>query len=408
MIDRHVHRRELERLLKQNPIVALLGTPQAGKTTLAKGLVGSERESTHFFDLESPADTARLADAFLALEPLRGLVVLDEIQRRPDIFGVLRRLVDRPRFPARFLVLSGASPDFLRQSSESLAGRMAYYELPGIALTEVTPREADRLWLRGGFPLSYTARSYGKSYEWRGEFVRRFLERDLPQLGIAIPAATLERFLSMLAHYHAQVWNSSELARALGVSHHTAKRYLDVLEATLILRSLKPWNANIRKRQVKSPKVYIRDSGILHRLLGVASREALDRHPKVGASWEGFWLENVIQALALEDRQCYFWGTHVGHEIDLIVEKDATLRGFEIKRTSAPSLTPSIKVALEDLGVSRIDVIHAGPESFPLAEQVQAVSAARLLNELYTRDRREPVQAGLFEPELTGLREGLA
>ena len=382
MIQRNTHLSELGRLLKSNPVVAMLGARQVGKTTLAKTLVNRRKGPTHFFDLESPVDIAQLADPILALAQLRGLVVLDEIQRRPEIFPAIRVLADRQRSPARFLVLGSASPELLRQSSESLAGRVAHYELPGIALTEIKPQEADRLWLRGGFPRSFTASSNRESFEWRANFVRTFLERDVPQLGIGIPSVTLDRFWSMLAHYHAQVWNGSELARAFGVSHHTVWRYLEVLESTFMLRSLKPWSANLKKRQVKSPKVYLRDSGILHRFLGVTTRRARDRHPKVGASWEGFVIENVIQALSLEGRQCYFWGTHGGHEIDLIVEQGASLRGFEVKRTSAPSLTRSMKVALDDLGLSRIDVIHAGEESFPLAERVQAISASRLLEEI--------------------------
>ena len=318
----------------------------------------------------------------LALEPLQGVVVLDEIQRRPDLFPVLRVLVDRPRNPARFLVLGSASPALLRQSSESLARRVAHYELPGIALTEIEPNESDMLWLRGGFPRSFTAADDGESFEWRADFVRTFLERDVPQLGIAIPSATLDRFWSMLAHYHAQVWNGSELARAFGVSHHAVRRYLDALVSTFMVRNLRAWRANIKKRQVKAPKVYVRDSGIVHRFLGVATREGLDRHPKVGASWEGFVLENVILTLGLEDRQCYYWRTHTGAEIDLVVDEGVSLRGFEIKRSAAPSLTPSMRIGLTDLGLSRIDVIHAGTASYRLAKQVRAVPFSKILAEI--------------------------
>ena len=268
MIGRGGHKSKLELLISRNPVVALLGARQVGKTTLARVLASRCNVPVHFFYLESPVDVARLADAMLALEPLQGIVVLDEIQRRPDLFPVLRDLVDRPRNPARFLVLGSASPEFLRQSSESLAGRVAYYELPGIALTEIEPNESDMLWLRGGFPRSFTAADDGESFEWRADFVRTFLERDVPQLGIAIPSATLDRFWSMLAHYHAQVWNGSELARAFGVSHHAVRRYLDALVSTSMVWNLKPWQANIKKRQVKAPKIYVRDSGIVHRFLG--------------------------------------------------------------------------------------------------------------------------------------------
>ena len=318
----------------------------------------------------------------LALERLQGLVVLDEIQRRPDLFPVLRVLADRQENPARFLVLGSASPDLLRQSSESLAGRVAYYELPGLSSFEVGAAGLDLLWLRGGFPRSLTAADDDESFEWRANFVRTFLERDVPQLGIAIRSATLDRFWSMLSHYHAQIWNGSELARAFGVSHHAVRRYLEALESTFMVRLLRPWAANIKKRQVKAPKVYVRDSGIVHRFLGLATPEALERHPKVGASWEGFVLENLIQGLGFEDRQCYYWRTHTGAEIDLVVNEGVSLRGFEIKRSSAPRMTPSMRNALSDLGLSRIDVIHAGRETYPLTKQVRAIPFSKILDEI--------------------------
>ena len=382
MIPRDGHRKALEHLLSRAPVVVLLGARQVGKTTLARDVVRRRKGPTHVFDLESSADVARLADPLLTLSPLRGLVVLDEIQRRPDVFPSLRVLADRPRRPARFLVLGSASPELLRQSAETLAGRVAHYELPGFRLPEVTRRDADRLWLRGGFPPSYTARSHADSFRWRGDFIRTFLERDVPQLGIAIPSGVLERFWSMLAHYHAQVWNGAELGRAFGVSHHAVRRYLDALESTFMLRSLKPWNANLKKRQVKSPKIYIRDSGLLHRLLGLTTRAELERHPKIGASWEGFIIENVIQALGVDGRQCHFWATHSGAEIDLVVQEGTRLRGFEIKRTSAPTLTRSMRSGIEDLELSRLDVIHAGAHSFPLAKHVRAMAAERILDDL--------------------------
>ncbi len=386
MIRRESHTKAVERLIARNPVVAVIGARQVGKTTLAREIAqrGAKRRkgAVHFFDLESSADLARLADPLLALSSLRGLVVLDEIQRRPNLFPTLRVLADRPRRPARFLILGSASSDLLRQSDESLAGRIAYYELPGLSLSEVTSKRIGRLWLRGGFPRSFTARSDADSYQWRKDFVQTFLERDVPQLGIAIASTTLNRFWSMLAHYHAQVWNASELARAFGVSHHAVRRYLDALQATFMVRNLQPWSANLRKRQVKSPKVYIRDCGLLHRFLGVKTAAALERHPKVGASWEGFIIENLISALGADDRQCYFWATHSGAEIDLIVQQGARLRGFEVKRTTAPALTPSMRSAIADLSLSRIDVIHAGEDTFPLAKRVRAVAANRMLDDL--------------------------
>ena len=382
MVPRKAHLGNIEALLRDSPVVALIGARQVGKTALARQLVQQYGAPAHVFDLESSADLARLADPLLALSPLRGLVVLDEVQRRADLFPTLRVLADRRPLPARFLVLGSASPHLLRQSSESLAGRVAYYELPCLALSETGSAEMEKLWLRGGFPASFTARSHAASYRWRGDFVRTFLERDIPQLGIAIPGATLERFWAMLAHYHAQVWNGSELARAFGVSHHAVRRYLDALEATFMVRSLKPWRANLAKRQVKSPKVYMRDSGLLHCLLDIDTREQVERHPKVGASWEGFVVENVIRALDADERQCYFWAAHSGAEIDLIVHRGGRLRGFEVKRTSSPTVTRSMRSACEDLELESLSVIHAGPDTFPLAEGIRAVAAERMLKDL--------------------------
>lgn len=383
MIERLEHHRKIVQLLRDNPVVAILGARQVGKTTLARE-IASGRKRAHLFDLERAPDLARLADPELALGPLRGLVILDEIQRRPEIFAALRVLADRPRTPARFLVLGSASLDLMQQSSESLAGRIAFYQLPGLSLSEVGSISLDRLWLRGGFPRSYTARSIAASVQWRDDFVRTFLERDVPQLGIRIPAATLDRFWSMLSHYHGQLWNGSELARAFGVSHHVVRRYLEALEATFMVRTLKPWMANLGKRQVKSPRIYLRDSGILHHFLNTQSLRDLERHPKVGASWEGFIIEALLQHLGVDDRHSYFWRTHQGAEIDLIVQRGGKLRGFEIKRTVAPSVTPSMRTAIKDLGLDRIDVIHAGAETFALAPKIMAVAAF---------DLREKVEA---------------
>lgn len=381
MIERVAHRKAVERLLRDNPVVAILGARQVGKTTLALQ-IAERRRRFHLFDLERESDLSRLGDPELALGPLRGLVVLDEIQRRPDLFPALRVLADRPRTPARFLVLGSASPDLLRQSSETLAGRIAHFELPGLSLEETAPENLDRLWLRGGFPRSYTAASDRASASWRGDFVRTFVERDAPQLGINVPARTLERFWAMLAHYHGQIWNASELARAFGVSHHVVRRYLEALEATFLVRVLEPWSANLRKRQVKSPRIYLRDSGILHHFLDCPTMRDLERHPKVGASWEGFIVEALIRHLGLGARHCHFWRTHKGAEIDLVIRKGSRLRGFEIKRTTAPTVTPSMRTAISDLGLTKIDVIHAGAESFRLAPRIRAVAARRLLEDI--------------------------
>jgi len=382
VVPRDEHLQTVQRLLRDYPVVGLLGARQVGKTTLAGQIAARWSGPVHLFDLESSADVARLADPLLALQPLEGLVVLDEVQRRPELFPTLRVLADRHGRPASFLVLGSASPRLLRQTSESLAGRIAYHELPCLWLREVGAGALDDLWLRGGFPRSFTAASNTASYEWRRNFVQTFLERDMAQLGIRIAGATLERFWFMLAHYHAQVWNGSELARAFGVSNHTVRRYLETLHSTFMVRVLKPWHANLRKRQVKAPKVFVRDSGLLHRLLGIEDRVGLERHPKVGASWEGFVIENLVRCLGVEDSQCYFWRAHSGAEIDLVVESRGRLRGFEVKRTTAPRATRAMHTALADLGLGSLDIIHAGEHTFQVAPRIRAVSAQRLLDDL--------------------------
>jgi uncharacterized protein len=385
-IPRPRHEAQLRALLRTVPVVAILGARQVGKTTLARALGRSWPAGATVFDLEDSADLARLQDPKLVLSRCRGLVVLDEIHRRPDLFPALRVLADRPRRPARFLVLGSASPAMLRQSSESLAGRIAFHELAGFSLEEVGTARLERLWLRGGFPLSYLAPSEELSRSWRRNFVRTFLERDLPQLGVQIPATTLERFWSMLAHYHGQVWSSSEFARSFGVSDVTVRKYLDLLSATFVVRQLKPWSENLRKRQVKSPKVYLADSGLLHSLLGIQSMSDLERHPKVGASWEGLAIGTVASRLRARWDECFFWATHAGAEVDLLVVRGRTRLGFEIKRTTAPTVTRSMRVALEDLKLKRLDVIHAGDHTFPLAPRVRAVALRRVLEDLAPLD----------------------
>ena len=295
---------------------------------------------------------------------------------------MLRVLADRPDHPARFLILGSASPEFLRQSSETLAGRIIYQGLGGFALDEVGPRNLPALWLRGGFPRSYLAAGDAESMEWRRGLIRTFLDRDLPQLGVSIPAPTLHRFWTMIAHYHGQTWNGSELARALDVSQPTVRRYLDLLTAALVVRQLPPWYENIGKRQVKSPKVYITDSGLLHALLDLETREDLERHPKVGASWEGFALGEILARLGAFAEECFFWATHSGAELDLLVARGTRRLGFEFKRTTAPRLTPSIRSALEDLKLERLDLIHAGEKTFPLGERVRALPLHRIWEDL--------------------------
>ena len=363
-------------------MVAILGARQVGKTTLARTFGETWDGQVTHLDLENAADLALLADPALTLGSLRGLVVLDEIQRRPELFPVLRVLVDRPGAETRFLVLGSASPDLLRQSSESLAGRIGYHRLHGLALDEVGPAALDHLWLRGGFPRSFLAPGEAESVEWRHSFLQTFLERDLPQLGVRTPAETLRRFWSMVAHYHAQTWNGAEIARAFGVGDSSVRRYLDVLTSALVLRQLPPWHANLSKRQVRSPKVFVEDPGLLHTLLGIENSEDLERHPKVGASWEGFLVKEITEHLNARPEECFFWAAHTGGELDLLVVSGRKRLGFEIKRTTAPRLTRSMAAVVEDLDLESLDVIHAGEATFSLAKKVRAVAAHALLNEI--------------------------
>ncbi|UCC29401.1 MAG: ATP-binding protein [Phycisphaerales bacterium] len=382
MVPRGRHLTAVRRLLRQFPIVAILGARQVGKTTLALELLKRAKPSGERFDLEDPADLARLSDAKLALADHKGLVIIDEIQRRPDIFPVLRVLADRRPRRARFLVLGSASPELLRQSSETLAGRIAFHNLDGFHLDEVGVNRLDRLWLRGGFPLSFLARTHYASFTWRQSFIRTFLERDLPQLGVRVPAATLSRFWSMLAHYHGQVWNGAEFARSFGVSDKTVRHYLDTLQAAQVAKVLQPWHENVRKRQVKSPKVYVRDSGLLHGLLGIRERRDLDRHPKVGASWEGFLLQQVVDHVGASPEECFFWATHSGAELDLLWIRGRRRWGFEFKRTSSPKFTSSLHTAIDTLGLQKAFLVHAGDKTFPLRKRVAAVAATRLLEDI--------------------------
>ena len=382
VVPRKTHLRNLARLLRENPVVALLGARQVGKTTLARELLRQRRGPATWFDLEQPRDLRQLDEPTLALEPLRGLVVLDEVQNRPELFPVLRVLADRSPRPARFLVLGSASPELLRQGSETLAGRIAFYELPGFDLAEVEPSNWQRLWLRGGFPRAYLPRAHRQSREWRANFVRTFVERDLPRLGTLTSPRTLADFWTMMSHYHGQVWNSSELGRAFGVAHTTVRGYLNLLTDTFVVRQLAPWTENIGKRVVKSPKVYIADSGLLHTLLGIEKPADLTSHPKVGASFEGFALEQVIRRLDLRPREAFFWATHSGAELDLLVIRGRRRLGFEFKRTDAPRLTRSMTVSLDTLGLDRIDVIHAGSHAFRMHDKVRAVPIQGLLEAL--------------------------
>lgn len=374
MIARSALTARVRAALARSRIVALVGPRQCGKTTLARALAGRAR--TRYFDLEDPRDLAQLAEPMTAMEGLAGLVVIDEIQLRPDLFPILRVLADRRPLPARFLILGSAAPALLRQSSESLAGRLEVIEMGGLSLPEIGAGHLPRHWLRGGFPLSYTARSEAASTTWRAQFVRSFLERDLPQMGITIPAAALRRFWTMLAHYHAQVWNAAEPARSLGVAETTARRYLDLLCGVFMVRQLAPWHENLGKRQVKAPKLYLRDSGLLHHLLGITSERALLGHPKCGASWEGYAIEEVLNLV--QPDEAYFWATYQGAELDLLLFKNGRRLGVEVKRMDAPRLTPSMRIAVEDLKLEQLVVLYPGPTAYSLAERVRVVPISTL------------------------------
>lgn len=370
----------VRRALRRAAVVALVGPRQAGKTTLARRLVSPD--SPNYFDLEHPLDLRRLAEPMTALMPLRGVVTIDEVQRRPDLFPVLRVLADRRPRVARFLVLGSASPELLRQSSESLAGRLEVIECGGFTLAETDGAQRDRHWRRGGFPRAFLAHSERESGDWRDQFIRTFLERDVPQLGIGIAAPTLLRFWTMVAHYHGQVWSHAEPARSLGVSEPTVRRYLDVLTGVFLVRQLQPWHQNLGKRQIKSPKVYVRDSGLLHRLLGILTAADLERHPKLGASWEGYIVEQLRAALTTAE--CYFWGTHAGAELDLLLFHGGRRYGVEIKRADAPGLTSSMRVALHDLKLDRLAVVYPGARRYAIAPRVVAVPAGAIAGATWT------------------------
>jgi len=386
MIERSALLSRIREALARSRGVVLCGPRQCGKTTLARELLSPD--SVNYFDLEDPASLARLDEPMTALQPLQGLVVIDEVQRRPELFPVLRVLLDRAASPARFLVLGSASGDLLRQSSESLAGRVEYVTLGGFSLPELGAAAESRIWLRGGFPLSYLAANERDSLAWRRDFIRTLLERDLPQWGVRVSATALRRFWTMLAHYHGQTWNAAEPARALGVSEPTTRHYLDLLSDALMVRQLQPWHANLGKRQVKAPKVYVRDSGLLHQLLGIDSDRALLSHPKVGASWEGFAIEQVLATQAHDE--AFFWATHQGAEIDLILRRGNRLFGVECKRADAPRMTTSLRIATADLGLNRIAVLYPGQRRYALSDAVEVLPLSALAEAQDLFETRNP------------------
>ncbi|MBK9352089.1 MAG: ATP-binding protein [Sulfuritalea sp.] len=372
MIERRALHHRIDAALRRSRIVVLVGPRQCGKTTLARGFLAPD--SARYFDLENPLAAARLVEPMAALEPLTGLVVIDEIQRAPDIFPVLRVLADRVPNPARFLLLGSASPALLRRSSESLAGRVEVIEIGGFDVDELGPDAADRVWRRGGFPLSCLAADEEASRVWRRQFLLALAERDLPQLGVSLPTPALQRFFIMLAHYHGQVWNAADPARSLGVAEGTVRRYLDLLTGAYYIRQLAPWHENIGKRQVKSPKIYWRDSGLLHHLLGVTDQEALLAHPRCGASWEGFVLETMLHRL--QPDETYFWATHTGAELDALLIKNGVRLGIEIKRADAPRLTPSMRHAMNDLKLDALWVLYPGRHRYRLGDRIEVLPFA--------------------------------
>ena len=369
MIDRKQITRHVSKAIERGRVVSLLGPRQCGKTTLARTF--AKPGSFSYFDLEDPIDSTKLAQPKNALAGLKGTVVIDEVQRQPELFPILRVLVDRQPLPSKFLILGSASPDLIKHCSESLAGRLERIIIGGFSLKEVGISACEKLWLRGGFPRSFLAKTYEESFIWRGEYVQSFVERDLPSYGISLPPLTILRYWTMLAHYHGQIFNASEIARSLGISEMTVKRYLDVLSGVFMIRQLQPWYANIKKRQVKAPKIYFYDTGILHALLGVRTMNDLLSHPKHGASWEGHVIEEVIRSVDPDD--VYYWATHNGAEIDLVFSKGGRMYGVEVKRADAPTMTPSIRIALKDLKLERIVVIYPGEKKYSLHKKVNVV-----------------------------------
>jgi uncharacterized protein len=374
MIRRPDAVKRINAAFKVHPIAALLGPRQCGKTTLARFI--SEREPCTYFDLENPVDLRRLSAPMSTLRELSGLIIIDEIQRKPELFELLRVLVDRPESSSRFLILGSASPGLVRGVSESLAGRIGFVDLSGFNLWEVGTENRSHLWTRGGFPRAFLAEDDVSSTTWRENFIRTFLERDIPQLGITIPAETLRRFWTMISHSHGQVWNAAHFSRSLGTSEKTARRYLDILSGAYMARVLPPWHENIRKRQVKSPKIYIRDSGILHTLLQINTMADLQGHPKLGSSWEGFCLEQLIGYFGTRD--VYFWATHAGAELDLLVTIAGKRYGFEFKYADAPGPKRSMRIAVQDLGLERLWVIYPGQHKYEIDENIAVIPIDKL------------------------------
>jgi len=369
--------KQIEVLFRSHPIVCLLGPRQCGKTTLSK-MYSNHLKKVYVFDLENPQDLESLQNPMLALSNLRGLIILDEIQRKPDLFPILRVLIDKQNTKQKFLLLGSASPDLMRYSSESLAGRIAYLELTPFNFKET--HHLEQLWIRGGFPKSYLSKNLKDSILWRKNYISTFLEKDIPALGIKIPSLTLRRFWTMLSHYHGSIFNASELGRSLGIAHTTIRHYLDILSGVFMVRQLQPWLTNLKKRQIKAPKIYFRDTGILHTLLSIENLKDLKMNPKLGASWEGLAVEEIIRYHHAELGDCYFWGTHSGAEIDLLIKTKGHFIGFEFKYADAPKLTKSMQVALNDLGLKELCVIYPGDKEYLLTKNIKVIGLKQYLS----------------------------
>lgn len=378
MIIRNSLRNRITNSLESNPITSLLGPRQCGKTTIARTFANVSAFS--FFDLENPSDYSSLTQSpMLQLESREGLIVLDEVQRVPELFPILRVLADIPSANRKFLILGSASPNLTKGASESLAGRISFIDMSGFSLQDMGQENWQKIWLRGTFPRAYLAKSENESYAWRENYIRTFLERDIPQMGISIPTAALRRFWTMTAHYHGQVWNGSEFARSIGATEPTARKYIDLLTDAYVVRQLQPWHENIKKRQVKSPKVYIRDTGILHTLLNLPENKIMS-HPKLGSSWEGFIIEQILELT--NTREAYFWATHAGAELDLLIFKDGRRIGFEIKFSDAPTRTRSMMIAQQDLILDKLYVIYPGNKSYPLDKNIEVIGVSEILETL--------------------------
>lgn len=381
-MDRISYFEKINESFEVNRIVVLLGPRQCGKTTIAKqysgNIVGFSR--ANYFDLENETDLLRLESPQLTFEQLEGLIIIDEVQRRPDLFQILRYIHDE-NLNKRFLILGSASRDLIKQSSESLAGRISYIEITPFSLMEM-PQELDKLWLRGGFPRSFLANNERVSYLWRQDYIKTYIEQDLPALGVGVAPNNIRVFWAMLAHYHGHIFNSSELANSMQLSANTIKSYLALMSATFMVMTLLPWSANIKKRQVKSPKIYFRDSGVYHYFLRLEDKAALLTSPKIGASWEGFALEQIVRLFQADEYERYFWATHNQAELDLLIVQNGKKYGFEFKYQDAPNMTRSMHMALQDLELDKLTVIYPGHVSYPLHEKVRVVGLMEYLQQV--------------------------